>query len=213
MAARPCSPGFETVAARPPQPTDRWLRRDEVPSRNPVRHGRPPVLTRFRDGRCATSSTNRLVVDEGRSPVAKPGEAWPPARAHRVSRQAPGRLPQPPVGSTGTHRGGSRWPGRGEDWLMTFSDPVSTQDRAPGPVPAQTGEPTLGALVHDLSQQIPDLIRSELRLAQAEVAEKGKRAGLGIGMFSAAGLLAFFGVAALLTTVVLALDLVMPAWL
>ena len=87
---------------------------------------------------------------------------------------------------------------------MTFSDPIS----APGPVPARTEEPTLGALVHDLSRQIPDLIRSELRLAQAEVAEKGKRAGLGIGMFSAAGLLAFFGVAGLLTTAILALDLV-----
>ena len=92
---------------------------------------------------------------------------------------------------------------------MTLSDPVG----APGPVPARTEEPTLGALVHDLSQKIPDLIRSELRLAQAEVAEKGKRAGLGIGMFSAAGLLAFFGVAGLLTTAILALDLVMPAWL
>ena len=92
---------------------------------------------------------------------------------------------------------------------MTFSDPMS----APGPVPSRTEEPTLGALVHDLSQQIPDLIRSELRLAQAEVAEKGKRAGLGIGMFSAAGLLAFFGVAGLLTTAILALDLVLPTWL
>ena len=92
---------------------------------------------------------------------------------------------------------------------MTLSDPMS----APGPVPARTEEPTLGALVHDLSQQIPDLIRSELRLAQAEVAEKGKRAGLGIGMFSVAGLLAFFGVAGLLTTVILALDLVLPTWL
>ena len=80
-------------------------------------------------------------------------------------------------------------------------------------MPARTEEPTLGALVHDLSQQIPDLIRSELRLAQAEVAEKGKRAGLGIGMFSAAGLLAFFGVAGLLTTAILALDLVLPTWL
>jgi len=68
-------------------------------------------------------------------------------------------------------------------------------------------------LVHDLSQQIPELIRSELRLAQAEVTEKGKRAGLGIGMFSAAGLLAFFGVAGLLTTAILALDLVMATWL
>jgi membrane protein implicated in regulation of membrane protease activity len=43
--------------------------------------------------------------------------------------------------------------------------------------------------------------------------QKGKRAGIGIGMFSAAGLLAFFGLAVLLTTVILLLDLVMPAWL
>ena len=32
-------------------------------------------------------------------------------------------------------------------------------------------EPTLGTLVHDLSTQIPDLVRSELRLAQAEMTE------------------------------------------
>jgi hypothetical protein len=50
---------------------------------------------------------------------------------------------------------------------MTFSDPVDTQVSGPGPVPVRTEEPTIGALVHDLSQQLPDLIRSELRLAQA----------------------------------------------
>ena len=54
-------------------------------------------------------------------------------------------------------------------------------------------DPTLGALVNQLTTQVPELIRSEIRLAQAEVTEKGKRAGIGIGMFSAAGLLAFFG--------------------
>ncbi|MCY7402786.1 MAG: phage holin family protein [Nocardioides sp.] len=72
---------------------------------------------------------------------------------------------------------------------------------------------TLGALVHQLSQQLPELIRSEMRLAQAEVAEKGKRAGVGIGMFSVAGLLAFFGMAALITTAILGLAYVVPAWL
>jgi hypothetical protein len=74
-------------------------------------------------------------------------------------------------------------------------------------------EPTLGALVHDLSQQLPQLIRSEIRLAQAEVTAKGKRAGIGIGMFSAAGLLAFFALGTLITTAILALALVLPAWL
>ena len=73
-------------------------------------------------------------------------------------------------------------------------------------------DPPLGGLVHDLSQQIPGLIRSEMRLAQAEVAEKGKRAGLGIGMFSVAGLLAFFAVATLVATAVIGLSYVIPAW-
>ena len=71
---------------------------------------------------------------------------------------------------------------------------------------------SLGTLVSQLSTQLPELIRSELRLAQAEVAEKGKRAGVGIGMFSVAGLLGFFGLAVLITTAVLVLDLFLPAW-
>ena len=81
---------------------------------------------------------------------------------------------------------------------------------------AQHGAPesqTLGALVHQLSQQIPELVRSEIRLAQAEVAEKGKRAGVAIGMFSVAGLLAFFALAALVTTAILGLANVVDAWL
>ena len=71
---------------------------------------------------------------------------------------------------------------------------------------------SLGTLVSQLSHQIPDLIRSEIRLAQAEMTEKGKQAGIGIGMFSAAGLLAFFGLGVLITTFVLLLALVLPAW-
>ena len=77
----------------------------------------------------------------------------------------------------------------------------------------QTPDQTLGALVHQLTQQVPDLIRSEMRLAQAEVAQKGKRAGVGIGMFSVAGLLAFFAFGSLVATAILALTLVVDAWL
>lgn len=77
---------------------------------------------------------------------------------------------------------------------------------------APEGQP-LGALIHQLSQQIPDLIRSEMHLAQAEVAQKGKRAGVGIGMFSAAGLLAFFAVASLVTTAILGLANAVDPWL
>ena len=81
------------------------------------------------------------------------------------------------------------------------------------PGPNLGDDPTLGALVNNLTTQIPDLIRSEIRLAQAEVAEKGKAAGIGIGMFSAAGLLAFFGLGTLIATAILGLATVLDAWL
>ncbi len=71
----------------------------------------------------------------------------------------------------------------------------------------------MGSLVHDLTQQLPQLIRSEIRLAQAEMTEKGKRAGVGIGMFSAAGLLAFFALACVVATAILGLAHALPDWL
>ena len=37
---------------------------------------------------------------------------------------------------------------------MTFSDSVDTRVSGPGLVPVRTEEPTIGALVHDLSQQL-----------------------------------------------------------
>ena len=70
----------------------------------------------------------------------------------------------------------------------------------------------LGAVVHRLSEQIPELVRSEIRLAQAELTEKGKRAGVGVGLFSAAGLFALFGLGTLVTTAIVALDLALPLW-
>lgn len=79
--------------------------------------------------------------------------------------------------------------------------------------PAIGQDPTLGALVHDMTQQMSTLVRDEMRLAQAEMTQKGKKAGLGIGLFGGAGLVALYGVATLLATVILALALVIPAWL
>ncbi|HEX3931338.1 MAG TPA: phage holin family protein [Nocardioides sp.] len=74
-------------------------------------------------------------------------------------------------------------------------------------------DPSLGGLLHDLTQQVPALVRSELRLAQAEMAEKGKRAGLGIAMFGAAGLLGLFGIGCVVATAVLGLAHALPDWL
>lgn len=75
-----------------------------------------------------------------------------------------------------------------------------------------TDKETLGALVHDLSEQTSALVRSEVELAKAELTAKGKAAGVGAGMFGAAGILGLFGLGVLITTAILALALVLPAW-
>lgn len=86
-----------------------------------------------------------------------------------------------------------------------------TQQATPSPPP--TGDEPLGALVHRLTEQVPELVRSELRLAQAELKEKGKSAGVGAGAFGAAGLLALYGVGCLIAAAIIALALAVPAWL
>jgi uncharacterized membrane protein YqjE len=74
-------------------------------------------------------------------------------------------------------------------------------------------EPATGELIGRLTQQSTELIRSEIRLAQAEMTQKAQRAGLGVGLFGGAGLVALYGVGALLATIVLALSLVLDPWL
>jgi hypothetical protein len=70
-----------------------------------------------------------------------------------------------------------------------------------------------GELVSRLSQDLSQLVRDEMRMAQVEVTGKAKKAGVGIGMFGAAGLLALYGAGVLIAAAVIALALAVPAWL
>jgi len=72
---------------------------------------------------------------------------------------------------------------------------------------------SIGDLVKQLSEQTSTLVRQEMRLAQAELQEKGKKAGIGAGMFGAGGLVAFFGAATLIAAAVLALSTGLEPWL
>jgi len=78
---------------------------------------------------------------------------------------------------------------------------------------AAGSEPTTSELVTRLTQQSTELIRSELRLAQAEMTEKAKHAGVGAGLFGGAGLVALYGVGALIATIILALATFLAPWL
>src|SRR5438477_371241 len=58
---------------------------------------------------------------------------------------------------------------------------------AEGDGPRSGGEPSVAELVKQLSEQTSTLARQEIELAKVELAEKGKRAGIGAGMFGGAG--------------------------
>ena len=68
-------------------------------------------------------------------------------------------------------------------------------------------------LVQRMSQQTADLVRKELELAQVEMKEKGKRAGIGAGLFGGAGLVTVYAVGALIATTILGLSEAVDAWL
>ena len=68
-------------------------------------------------------------------------------------------------------------------------------------------------LVKQLTEQTRTLARQEIELAKAELTEKGKKAGLGAGMFGAAGLFGFFAFAVLTACAVLALATALDGWL
>ncbi|MGZ4601307.1 phage holin family protein [Oryzihumus sp.] len=74
-------------------------------------------------------------------------------------------------------------------------------------------DPSVAELLTRLSEQSTRLVRDELELAKVEITDKVRHAGVGAGMFGAAGVLAWFGLGALIATAILALSLALPAWL
>jgi uncharacterized membrane protein YqjE len=96
---------------------------------------------------------------------------------------------------------------------MTAPEQPGTGGATRASVDADPTDASTGQLISRLTEQISTLVRSEARLAQVEVTQKAKRLGVGAGLFGGAGLFAFFGLAASITTAILALALVLPAWL
>jgi uncharacterized membrane protein YqjE len=72
---------------------------------------------------------------------------------------------------------------------------------------------SVGELVNELSQQTSTLIRQELRLAQTELQEKGKRVGIGAGMFGGAGLVALYGLGALVAAAIIGIGTLLEPWI
>ncbi|WP_404961707.1 phage holin family protein [Streptomyces sp. 147326] len=84
---------------------------------------------------------------------------------------------------------------------------MSTVERQP-----HAADDSVGVLVSRASQQISELVREEMQLARAEMAQKGKRYGKGGGLFGATGIIGLLSLQALTATCIAALALVLPVW-
>lgn len=74
-------------------------------------------------------------------------------------------------------------------------------------------DPSVADLVERAARQTADLVRQEIQLAQAELQDKGRRAGIGVGLLGAAGLVALYGVAALVAALIMLLALAVEPWI
>jgi MFS family permease len=72
---------------------------------------------------------------------------------------------------------------------------------------------SIAELIKQLSEQSSQLARQEVDLAKAELAVKGKRAGIGAGMFGGAGAAGFYALGALIAAAILGLATAVDAWL
>ena len=77
---------------------------------------------------------------------------------------------------------------------------------------AEADQP-VAVLLRDLSEQTSTLVRKELELARLEMTEKGKRAGIGVGMFGGAGLVGLYALGAVVAAAILALATAITPWL
>ena len=90
---------------------------------------------------------------------------------------------------------------------------MAPREQQPSDAQHELREQSTGDLVKQLTQQVSTLVRQEMRLAQAELQEKGKRAGLGAGMFGGAGVVALYGVGALIAAAIMVLGTALEPWL
>jgi uncharacterized membrane protein YqjE len=79
--------------------------------------------------------------------------------------------------------------------------------------PRDLREKGMGELFKHLSDDLSTLVRQELRLAQAEMTDKGKKASIGASMLGGAGVVGMLALATLTTFFIALLATAMAVWL
>ena len=80
-------------------------------------------------------------------------------------------------------------------------------------MPEPDGPASLGKLVEQISEQASRLVRAEIALAKAEVTERAKKSGMGVGLLVFALLVLAYAAGVLLLAAVYGLGTVWPLWL
>lgn len=78
---------------------------------------------------------------------------------------------------------------------------------------AATSEVSTGELLTQVTADISTLVRDELEMAKRDLAESGKRVGIGAGLLGLAGTLALYGLAAGIATIILAIAQGLEPWI
>jgi uncharacterized membrane protein YqjE len=89
---------------------------------------------------------------------------------------------------------------------------VSSEDRNTT-VPLDRRDESTAELVKDLLRDVSELVHQEIELARVEMTEKGKKAGLGLGLFGGSAAFGLVTLGGSMATIVILLDRVMPLWL
>lgn len=95
---------------------------------------------------------------------------------------------------------------------MSSTEPHYAQYAGSGHSTDRSGQEPVSELVQRASQQLTELVRGEMKLAQAEMKEKGKRYGKGGGLFGGAGVVGFLMLQTLVATAIAALAVPLPVW-
>src|SRR5215475_15760271 len=74
------------------------------------------------------------------------------------------------------------------------------------------GDASVAELVKRVSTDVSTLVRDEMALAKIELANKGKQAGLGAGLLGSGGVMAWFGLGALVAAAILGISEGLPGW-
>jgi uncharacterized membrane protein YqjE len=148
-----------------------------------------------------------LTETDGDRMLRDSGRGWWRAASHCSVSSRHGSRRRPAVGGTRlteTARIGSRGRSSQEAIPVAASSGSHTDDLHDRPI---------GELLKELANETTTLVRQELDLAKAEMREKAGKAGPGLGMWGAAGVMGLLALGSLTAFLILALDGAMPNWL